>query len=158
MTTKITQEQLQEAITGYDNTPQYTTAQIDQLVHEYVAACKATAKLKEVHSQAHALETEKEAALLGVLEAVGKTTYQVEGVGKVTAVEKTSYKFPADISDREILYAWIEKEHSRAGLMSYLTINAQSFSKLIRTTLEQDGKVPVKIEEKKSSYISLRKE
>lgn len=114
-----------------------TTQELDDAVKTLSALRKEHDELKSKASEKWEQCEEAEAKLLELLEASGKKTYGVDGVGKVTLVSKTSITVPKDLEQKKKVFEWIKEKFGDDGLLAYQTINFQSLNSLYNKTIEE---------------------
>lgn len=145
---------IMDDITG-SNDP-VTTQRMDELVRDYAeqrATCDIiTKRLKE----ATEVRVKMEQEIIAHCEVTGKKNWEVQGFGEAIVINKKTYKMPKDILDKGEVFDWLNTELGQDGLMAYLTINAQTFNKLVREKKEDDPEFEVKGVEEPYEYKQLQ--
>lgn len=99
-----------------------------ELRDEYDVAKK---KASEINSKVE----EKENFVLDLLNKVGRSSYEAEGLAKVTKCIQTSYKVPKDIDKKQALFNYIKGKYGADALMGIVSINSQTLNSWAKTEL-----------------------
>jgi len=102
---------------------QLTVAQLDEKIRDYRTAREEYEAAKKVASDLNAIAEAKEAEIMGILEKLGKKSYEAEGVGRVSKVMKTSYKIPTTGDAKAKLFSYIQDKYGKETLVKMLGIH-----------------------------------
>lgn len=114
-----------------------TTEELDTLVSDLKSARDAYDLASTLSSEKHSVVKELEGKLIDLLQAAGKTAYEVDGVARVTVVTKSQVTTPKTIEQKEKLFAWVEKRFGKEALLAYQSINYQSLNSLYNQELNE---------------------
>ena len=98
-------------------------AEMDELVTAYKTARMAYNEAKEASNIKHREYKEEEAKCIKALEAAGKKSYKVDGVGNFSVISKQTVTVPKTIEDKDKLFLWIEENYDNDFLTSMLSIH-----------------------------------
>lgn len=99
------------------------------------------AKKKDA-TEANKLCEEQENFIMGILEKLNRTSYEVDGVGKVIKVTQTVYKVPKDISEKKALFDYIKQKYGGDVLMNMVSINHQTLNGWAKQEIQETSKIP----------------
>lgn len=114
-----------------------TVKDLDQAVTEMVEARKQYDDAKELSNAFHAKLEERKERLLQMLEATGKSSYKVDGVGTVSKVEKLKVSMPTTPEAKEKFFSWLLENEGKDGFNHYATVNYQSLNSLYNQRYEE---------------------
>lgn len=124
--------------TGFElETREVTTAELDQLVIDLKTARNDYDIAKTISSDKNAIVEELENKLVELLVAANKKTYEVDGVARVTVVNRTSVTTPKTPEEKEALFAFLEKKFGRDGLIAYQSVNSMTLNSLYNKEYEE---------------------
>lgn len=136
---------------------QMTLQQLDQLVKELKEARadydeKAKAKT-EANAKCEALENK----LMDILQELGRTSYDAEGVAKITRVSKLVYRVPGSLDAKRQLYNYIQSRYGVETLTSMLSINHNTLNSWANKEREDVGIIPGLETPTSVDYLQMRK-
>jgi hypothetical protein len=79
---------------------------------------------------------EKENFILDLLTALGRQSYEAEGVAKVTKCIQTSYKVPKEIDKKQALFNYIKGKYGGDALMGLVSINSATLNSWAKKEIE----------------------
>lgn len=124
--------------TGFElETREVTTAELDELVISLKTARNEYDIAKTISSDKNAVVEELENKLVELLVAANKKTYEVDGVARVTVVNRTSVTTPKTPEEKEALFAFLEKKFGRDGLIAYQSVNSMTLNSLYNKEYEE---------------------
>ena len=114
-----------------------STKELDDAVRAVKEARMEYDKASAVSDEKHRQVKDLEQKLVALLDASGKSIYEVEGVARATIVIKTAVTVPKDLEKKEAFFKWIENKFGKEGLLAYTTINYQTLNSLYNQEMEQ---------------------
>lgn len=124
--------------TGFElETREVTTAELDELVVSMKNARSEYDVAKAIASEKNAILEDLENKLVELLVAANKKSYEVDGVARVTVVNRTSVTTPKTIQEKEALFAFLEKKFGREGLIAYQSVNSMTLNSLYNKEYEE---------------------
>ena len=105
-----------------------TLQELDNHIKELMELRELYDVEKKKASETNAKVEEKENFILDLLTALGRHSYEAEGVAKVTKCIQTSYKVPKEIDKKQALFNYIKGKYGRDALMGLVSINSASLS------------------------------
>jgi hypothetical protein len=118
-------------------TREVTTAELDELVISLKAARNEYDIAKTISSDRGVVVDELENKLVELLVAANKKSYEVDGVARVTVVNRTSVTTPKTPEEKEALFAFLEKKFGREGLIAYQSVNSMTLNSLYNKEYEE---------------------
>lgn len=116
---------------------QVTTEELDNAIKDLKSAREAYDKAKAISNELHGEMEKKEKILVDLLDAAGKNVYELEGVARITMVEKSSIQTPKDLEDKEAFFNWLEEQYGKDGRLAYTSVNSQTLNSLYSKLREE---------------------
>lgn len=113
--------------------------QMDQMIADYRKLRDEYDDLKKVASDKWAEVEEIQNKVIKALEAAGKKSYKVDGVGTFGIVYKQVVGMPKSVEGKEALFSHIKKEYGEETLLSMQTVNWQSLNSFFNAEAEKSG-------------------
>lgn len=110
-----------------------TVAELDQKIGEINFLRDQIDAMDHELSQQNKLLKEKLFEIQKILDAMGRTSYTLPGVGTISKVVDNSFKMPQGLEDRAALFGYIEGTYGKDALLGYLSIHHQSLNSFIKT-------------------------
>lgn len=136
-----------------------TTKQLDEAVKKLWDRRVDYDSKKKNSNDALALVDEAELELISLLEQCEKTSYNLEGVAKITKVTKLSVQTPKELDQKAKFFKWLKDRFGAEGFLAYLNINSNSLQALYNSEYEAaEDKVLFHIDgiEAPTERVSLR--
>ena len=114
-----------------------TVDELDQAVSQMVKAREEYARQKAAATELHYHHENCKQKVLELLRAAGKSSYEVDDVGKVSLVEKLKVKMPVTLEFKEKLFKWLEEKHGTEGFLAHTTINYNTLNRLYNEEFEE---------------------
>lgn len=134
-----------------------TLKKLDSLVQELVSLRADYDEKKKAAAEANAKAEEQENLIMGILDALGRTSYDAEGIGKVTKIVQSVYKVPKAIGDKTELFNYIKGKYGPDVLMNMVSINHQTLNSWAKQELMEVQQVPGLELPTAQEYIQLRR-
>lgn len=130
-----------------------STKELDELVIQLKAARDEYETASRISSEKNAICEKLEESLVDLLVMLGKNSYEVDKVARVTVVNRTSVTTPKTIEEKEKLFAFLEKKFGREGLIAYQSVNSMTLNSLYNK--EMSEAVEKKIEFEMGSVLAM---
>lgn len=114
-----------------------TTEQLDGMVNDMRAKREVYEAAKEKASELYKTFDEAERLLIAALQSAGKRKYHVDGVGLVFFVEKLVVPTPKTVEQKDLFFAWIEKEYGVTYLKEKLSVHHQVLQSLYNNAFKE---------------------
>lgn len=119
----------------FETKKEVSVSEMDAVVEEMASARALYDAAKAVSNEAHAVWKEKEFAAMALLKEAGKTRYEVEGVGKISLIEKLKVKMPSSPEQKAEFFQWLRSQGEDMA-NTYLTLNYNSLNSLYNLEFE----------------------
>jgi translation initiation factor 2 alpha subunit (eIF-2alpha) len=116
---------------------QVTVEELDQAVLELKKARDAYDIQKALASELNAEVEKREQILVDLLEASGKSKYELEGVASISMVTRSSIQTPKDLEDKQAFFNWLEEQYGTEGRLAYTSVNSQTLNSLYSTLFKE---------------------
>ena len=116
-----------------------TVVQLDQLVQRLQDLRRLYDEKKKAASEANAKVEEAENTIMGVLEKLGKNSYEAEGIGRVTKCMKLVYRVPKTNLEKIALFEYIKSKHGEDALTSMVSVNHNTLTSWANKEVESGG-------------------
>lgn len=135
-----------------------TLEALDQMIREFRALRTIKEDRAEALKSANAELDEAEEKLIKTLNAAGKKSYKLDGVGLVTVTVRTGFKIPADENAKTEFFNYITEKYGEDTLMGMLSIHSATLNKFATGEVGQGVmKIPGLGEPTVTEGLSLRK-
>lgn len=134
-----------------------TLSQLDEYIRKLVDLRTEYDEAKKKASETNSLVEEQEEFILGILNKLNRTSYDAEGVAKVTKCMTTTYKVPKEISSKKELFDYIKGKHGPDTLMNMVSINHQTLNSWAKQELQEVSKIPGLELPTSMEYIQVRR-
>jgi len=143
-----------------EQTSPVTLEAMDALIREYQRARSFYEGKKKEATEAHNHLEELEQRVVGILKATGKSSYQVDGVGRVSFYVKETYTVPKSNEDKTKLFNYIKEKYGADTLMTMVGINHQTLNSFANKETEEAGvmSIPGLQSPTGTEVLSFRKE
>lgn len=116
-----------------------TTVELDLAVENMVLAKENYQNLKDAASEANKEYERRQKIVLDMLIKCNKSSYKVDGVGTVSAVDRFYVQTPKEIKDKKDFFNWLQYKYGDDGLHSYLTVNYATLNSLWKNEFENSS-------------------
>ena len=123
----------------WDDEKPMDLGQMDALVSEYKAKRDEYDVLKKEASDKWMQVEAIQSKLVKALEAVGKKSYKVDGLGTFSVVYKQVVGMPKTVEGKAALFSFLKKKYGEEVLTSMQTINWQSLNSFYNQEAEKSG-------------------
>jgi len=113
------------------NSPQWksnfedvSTTQLDKAFSDYVEARNTYEQKNKIAKEAYAVYQELEFKFTQLLQSSGKSNWNVDGMGKVSEYERTTYTTPKSVEDKKKLAEYLGKER----FWDMFSVNSQTLN------------------------------
>lgn len=113
-----------------------TLQELDNHIKELMELRELYDVEKKKASETNAKVEEKENFILDLLTALGRQSYEAEGVAKVTKCIQTSYKVPKEIDKKQALFNYIKGKYGGDALMGLVSINSATLNSWAKKEIE----------------------
>jgi hypothetical protein len=134
-----------------------TLQQLDEYVKKLVDLRADYEAKKKAASEANGKAEEMENFIMGILDELGRTSYDAEGIGKVTKVIQSVYKVPKETFLKKELFDYIKEKYGPEVLMNMVSINHQTLNSWAKQELMEVQKIPGLELPTPQEYIQLRR-
>jgi len=136
-----------------------TLKELDGHIKELLELRDKYTEAKKAASEINATVEEKENFVLDLLTKIGRSSYDAEGLAKVTKCMQTSYKVPKEIDKKQALFNYIKGKYGGDALMGLVSINSQTLNSWAKSELENPDvkSIPGLDLPTSSEYISIRR-
>jgi hypothetical protein len=136
-----------------------TLHQLDATIEILLALRAEHDTAKKATSEANARCEEQERVILGILSALGRTSYEAEGLARVTRCMQTTYKVPKEGGAKKELFDYIERKYGDEALLGMVGINHQTLNSWAKRELEDAtvSKIPGLELPTSLEYIQVRR-
>ena len=117
--------------------------EMDKLIKDLRGRREAYDEAKAFATDLYKEYAEVEGKVIAALEAAGKKSYKVEGLGTFSIVNKSVYTVPKNLEDKRKLFAWIESNHGLDALDSMRGINHMSLNSFVNEELKRHEEDPM---------------
>lgn len=115
-----------------------TIEEMDKLVQLLSQKRAEHAAAKEEAARIYHDMEDAEKAVLGALKALGKTKYEMEGIGRVNIITKEIYSTPKTNEQKIALFNYIKSKYGGETLMAMTGINHQTLNSWANKEIESD--------------------
>ncbi len=139
---------------------QVTIQEVEKLIREYREARDNYDAAKKVSNELEAKSWDFEMKVMSMLEKLGRKSFDVEGVGKVTKCMKLVYSVPKTHEEKLALFDYIKNAHGADVLTTMTTINHQTLNSWANKEIEtgEISKIPGLDSPTSQEYLQLRRE
>jgi hypothetical protein len=116
-----------------------TLQQMDKLVAQYQEARQIYDQKRKEASDQNSLVEKLEAELMGVLASLGKSSYDAEGIGRVTKCMKLVYRVPKTNEEKLKLFDYIKEKYGATALTAMMSINHNTLTSWANKEVEATG-------------------
>ena len=134
-----------------------TLQQLDDYVKKLVELRADYEAKKKASSEANAKAEEMENFIMGLLDSLGRSSYDAEGIGKVTKVIQSVYKVPKELGPKKDLFDYIKEKYGPDVLMNMVSINHQTLNSWAKQEIMEVQKIPGLELPTPQEYIQLRR-
>ncbi len=138
-----------------------TLTELDKLCREFADTKEAIRGLENERKEKESHLRDIQDRIMAHLSESGKHTYEVNGVGKLIMVSRTSVKTPKSPEDRAAFFDYLK---NRGLFDDLITVNSQTLNAFYREELKnarENGQMDIDIPglepPKESAYLSIRK-
>jgi hypothetical protein len=123
-----------------------TLKQLDEEIAKLEALKMDYAAKKEESNRADALVKEQTNHILELLEKCGKSSYSVDGLGKVSVKETWAVTTPKGLEEKQAFFTWLKDSYGDDGFYTYATVNYQQLNSLYNRVSEENEAVGKNVE------------
>jgi hypothetical protein len=137
-----------------------STEQLDEEVRKLIEYEKDYDAKKKISNEADAVYETQRTYILGLLQALGKTKYFVDGLGTVSMAIKTSVTTPKSPQDKRAMIDYFLSLEEGHVYPAYLSVNSNTLNSYINQQLEMDPEfiLPGCSEKKEKPELRFRKD
>ena len=136
---------------------QMTVEELDQKLQQLREMDNNYKEKKKISDEAHAELAKAKVEMMGYLEALGRNSYALPGIGIATMVTENKYKMPADTESREALFKYIRDNYDKNVLYSMTSIHHDNLNTFIKQEQEQGRTVPGLSTPTTNTYVKFTK-
>lgn len=118
-------------------------SELNALISEYREIRLDYEAKKEIATEAYNRRRDMETKLIGTLDAIGRKSFEVEGVAKITKVAKMTYRIAEGLENKRQLCEYIELKYGRETLENMLSINSNTLKSWAVKEAELTGVVAI---------------
>lgn len=134
-----------------------TLQELDGYIKKLIGLREDYDAAKKAASIINTLVEEQEAFVLGILTKLNRSSYEAEGIAKVTKCMTTTYKVPKSPDDKTVLFNYIKEAHGPDVLMGMVSINHQTLNSWAKQELQTVAKIPGLELPTSMEYIQVRR-
>lgn len=113
-----------------------TTEELDKRVEVMRQAQAEYDEKSTVSKEAHFKLEQAKKEVLELMTKANKSTYHVEGLGKVSLAERLSVSYPKDLERRKEFLDFINAQYGEEGVLTYLTVNSNTLNSFYKKEFE----------------------
>lgn len=124
-----------EAMTQEMSSDDVSVAELDQRVEQMLEYKRRIDELDDLKKAVNEEYSKVKVETLKMLEALGRTTYQVPGIGNIAKIVDLSYKMPSDVTDKRVLFDYITEKYGDDALLGQLSIHHQTLNSFAKSEI-----------------------
>lgn len=126
----------QENTWGETNFEEVSVEALDKAFNEYVEARNDYEQKDKIKKEAYAVYQDLEWKFLDMLKSAGKTNWNVDGLGKCSEYERTTYSTPKTIQDKQALAKYIQDKYGKESFWELFSINSATLNSWAKEELQ----------------------
>lgn len=136
-----------------------TLAELDEKVLELLRLEEEYEAASEAKKVADQNCKRAEGEFMALLSRIGRTSYDAEGLAKVTRCMRLSYKTPKDAESKERLFLYIRDKYGGDALLGLTSINAATLNSWANAEMQSPdvSAIPGLEEPTSTEYLQIRK-
>lgn len=126
-------------------TEEVSITELDEAVKAFQEARLDYEQKKKISNEADAVCKEAKKKLYNLLQAAGKKSWEVEGVGKVSKYETFSFKTPKAPTEKQALAKYMQDKYGKDVFWEMFSVNSMSLNSWANQEFENDpslAKIP----------------
>jgi len=121
---------------GETNFEDVSVEALDQAFSSYVEARNDYDEKNKTAKEAHAIMADLEWKFLDLLKSAGKTNWNVDGLGKCSEYERTTYQTPKSAEDKKALAKYIQDKYGKESFWNLFSVNSQTLNSWVKEELQ----------------------
>lgn len=128
----------QELTWAESNFSEHSVEKLDELAKKYHDARRDYEAKKRESSEAYHVYQKAEYEMIQTLKSAGKSKWEVEGIGKITTVNKKKISMPKNPEDKAKLFKYFKDSVGADVYLQLVTINHNTLNSMYKQELEKD--------------------